>query len=117
MAWVPTDVIFFDSNGMDGWFQQTYKLVGTLTLAGQPIALGAMMQWAALVISYSQQQKPSIIFYGTGFFNIEPSRCMIAEAANGTSVEDTYAAVLFTRYMDNTYLGFCNVPANFLPAV
>ena len=41
MAWVPTDVSFFNSHGMDGWFEQTYKLVGTLTLDGHPIALRA----------------------------------------------------------------------------
>mmetsp|Transcript_22695 Transcript_22695/g.38822 ORF Transcript_22695/g.38822 Transcript_22695/m.38822 type:complete len:102 (+) Transcript_22695:614-919(+) len=40
MAWVPKDVSFFNSHDMDGWFEQTYKLVGTLTLAGHPIALG-----------------------------------------------------------------------------
>ena len=39
---------------------------------------------------------------------------MIAETATATSVEDTSAAVLFTRYMGNTYLGFCNVPGDHL---
>ena len=42
---------------------------------------------------------------------------MIAETASATSAEDTPPAVLFTRYMDNTYLGSCNVPGTLLPAV
>ena len=45
VTWVPTDVSFFNTNGMDGWFEQTYKVVGTLTLAGQPIALRARKLW------------------------------------------------------------------------
>ena len=67
LACVPSDVSSFNSHGMDSWCEQTYKLVGTLTLAGHPIALRAMMLWdspprAALAISYSLNPKPSIIF-------------------------------------------------------
>ena len=28
MAWELKDVSFFNSHGMDGWFEQTHKLVG-----------------------------------------------------------------------------------------
>ena len=44
-------------------------------------------------------------------------RCMIAEAATQPSLEDASAAVLFTKYMDNTYLGFYNIPDNILTVV
>ena len=122
VAWVPTDVRFFNSNGMACCLEQTYKLVGTLTLAGQPIALRAMM------LRDSQREcrrghiiqlapKTKLYFLRNYFLNIEPLRCMIAETAIATSVEDTSAAVLFTRYMDNTYHGFCNVRGTLLQAV
>ena len=42
---------------------------------------------------------------------------MIAETATAAVVDDMSAAVLFTRYMDNTYLEFCNVPGTLWPAV
>ena len=42
---------------------------------------------------------------------------MIAETGAAVAVEDVSATVLFTRYMDNNYLGFCNVPKSLLPAV
>jgi len=42
---------------------------------------------------------------------------MIAETATAVAVDDVSAAVLFTRYMDNTYPGFCNVPGTLLPVV
>ena len=42
---------------------------------------------------------------------------MIAETGTAVAPDDVSAAVLFTRYMDNTYLGFCNVPGTLLPAV
>ena len=45
MAWVPKEVSFSNSHGMDGWFEQTYKLVGTLTLDGHAIALRTMKLW------------------------------------------------------------------------
>ena len=45
VAWVPKDVSFFNSHGMDGWFEQTYKLVGSLTLDDHPITLRAMILW------------------------------------------------------------------------
>ena len=45
MAWEPKDVSFSDSHGMDCCFEQTHRLVGTLTLDGHPIALRAMMLW------------------------------------------------------------------------
>ena len=49
--------------------------------------------------------------------NISPLQCMIAETATATVVDDMSAAIIFTRYMDNTYLEFCNVPVTLLPAV
>ena len=122
MAWVPKDVTFFNSHGMDGWFEQTYKLVGTLTLDGHPITLRAMMLWD----SYSGGRLGHIIqsapktqhyFLRNYFLNISPLKCIIAETGTGVAVDDVSAAVLFTRYMDNTYLGFCNVSETLLPAV
>ena len=45
MAWVPKDVGCFNSHGMDGWVEQTYRLLGSLTLDFQPVVLRAMMLW------------------------------------------------------------------------
>ena len=44
-------------------------------------------------------------------------KCMIAETGAAVGAEDVSATVLFTGYMDNTYLGFCNVPESLLQAV
>ena len=122
MAWVPKDVSFSNSHGMDGWFEQTYKLVGTLTLDGHPIALRAMMLWDSHLegrLGHIIQSAPKTqhYFLRNYFWNISPLKCMIAETGAAVAVEDVSAAVLFTRYMDNTYLGFCNVPEPLLPAV
>ena len=38
------------------------------------------------------------------FVNISPLKCMIAETGVAVAVEDVSAAVLFTRYIQNTYL-------------
>ena len=122
MAWVPKDVRFSNSHGMDGWFEQTYKLVGTLTLDAHPIALRAMMLWDSqgeghlghIIESSTRTQH---YFLRNFFLNTSPLKCMIAETTTAVAVDNVSAAVLFTRYMDNTYLGFCNVLGNLLPAV
>ena len=44
-------------------------------------------------------------------------KCMIAETTTAVAVDKLSAAVLFTRYMDTTYLGFLNVLGNLLLAV
>ena len=49
--------------------------------------------------------------------NISSFKCMIATTGAAVPVDDVSAAVLFTRYMDNTYLRFCNVPEFLLLAV
>ena len=122
IAWVPNDVSFFNSHGMDGWFQQTCKLVGTMILAGQPIALCAMMLWdfsAEGRLGHITQSAPKTqhYFLRDYFLYISPLKCMIAETATAAAVDGISAAVLFTTYMDNTYLGFCNVLGTLLPAV
>ena len=122
MACVPKDVSFFNSHGMDGWFQQTYKLVGTLTLDGYPIALRAMMLWDShpegrLGHIIQSAPKTQQYFWRKYFLNIPPLKCRIAETGAAVAVDYVPAAVLFTRYMDNTYLGICNVPESLLPAV
>ena len=122
MAWVPKHVSPFNSHGMVGWFEQTHKLVGTLTLDGQPIALRAMMLWDSHPegrLSHIIQSAPKTQqnFLRDCFLNISPFKCMIAETGAAVAVEDVSAAVLFTRYMADTYLGFCNVVESLLPAV
>ena len=44
-------------------------------------------------------------------------KCMIPETTTAVAVDKVSAAVLFTRYMDNTYLGLCSVLGTLLPAV
>ena len=56
------------------------------------------------------------LFFRKYFLNISSLKCMIAETGAAVAVDDVSAAV-FTRYMNNTYLGFCNVPESLLPAV
>ena len=122
VAWVPTDVSFSNSHGMDGWLEQTYKLLGTPTLDGHLIALRAMMLWDSNPegrLGHIIQSAPKTQHYVLRdyFLNISPLNCMIAEKGAAVGLEEVSAAVLFTRYMDNTYLGFCNVPESLLPAV
>ena len=41
-----------------------------------------------------------------------PLRCMVAEASQPVTLTDDSPAVLFTHYMDNTKLAFCNIPCH-----
>ena len=45
------------------------------------------------------------------FFEQTPLNCMVDETPCAPALQDDSIAILLTRYMDITYLGFCNVPA------
>ena len=46
------------------------------------------------------------------FLHVIPLRCMVAETSRPMEVMDDSPVVLFTRYMDNTYLALCNLLAH-----
>ena len=45
IAWVPRDTSLFNREGMGGWFDQSYKLVGSLGIDGIAVALRALVVW------------------------------------------------------------------------
>ena len=115
IAWVPKDSSLFNREGMLGWFEQSHKEVGTLHVDGFMVALRTIVLWD----SHPEGQLGHIIqsaprcqhyFLRNYFLHVQPLKCMIAEFAKPQVLVDASPAVLFTRYMDTTYLAFCNVP-------
>ena len=101
---------------MSRWFQQSYRLVGSMSVDGVIVALPAVVPWD----SDHEGQFGHIIecapwrqhfFLRTYVLNVKPTYCMIAKTSKPRELLDDTHAVLFTTYMDNTYLAFCNVPA------
>ena len=93
LAWVPCDVSFLNLHGMDGLFEQTCKLVGTLTIAGHPIALRAILLWDSppegrLGHIIQSAPKAKHYFLRNYLLNIWPLQCMIAETATAAVVDD-----------------------------
>ena len=46
--------------------------------------------------------------------NVDPMRRMLVETANMPASMYNDPAIVLTRYMDNTYIAFCNMPAHLL---
>ena len=42
--------------------------------------------------------------------NVDPIMCIVAETSHAQHTLSIEPAILLTRYIDNTYVGFCNVP-------
>ena len=99
---------------MSGWFDQSYKLVGLLNVDGITVTLRTVVLWD----SHPEGRLGHIIqcaprrqhfFQRNYFFNVKPTYCMVAETSKPRKLLDDTIAVLFTGYMDDTYLAFCNV--------
>ena len=115
LAWVPKAAGLFNRDGMHGWFDQTYQLVGTLHVPGVAVALHALVLWDSHsegCLGHITQSAPrrQHFFLRNYFLNIQPLWCMIAKASYKPQLVDASPAMSFTKYMDNTYLGFCNIP-------
>ena len=119
VAWVPKDTHTFNRTGMSGWFEPAWKLVGTLFVQGVHIELRAVALWDShpegrlghIIQSAPRKQH---FFLRNYFLQVDPIRCIVAETSHTTAVLSTEPAILLTRYMDNTYVAFCNIPREVL---
>ena len=119
VTWVPRDTQAFNVSGMQGSFEQLWKLVGTLCVLGVDVELRVLVLWDShpegqvghIVQSAPRRQH---FFLRNYFLNIDPIKCMIAETASMPPLVCNRPAILFTRYIGNTYVAFCNVPQSLL---
>ena len=89
--------------------------MGTLCVQGVSIELRALALWDShpegrlghIIQSPPRRQH---FFLRNYFLHVDPIRCIFAETSQATALLSTEPAILLTRYMDNTYIAFCNIP-------
>ena len=115
VAWVPKDTHTFNSAGMSSWFEPSWKHVGTLCVQGIHVELRALALWDShpkgrlghIIQSAPRRQH---FFLRNYFLHVDPIKCIVAETSHTQDRLSIEPAILLTRYMDNTYVGFCNIP-------
>ena len=119
VAWVPKDTQVFNTSGMGGWFEPSWKHVGSLCVDSITIELRTLVLWDShpegrvghIIQSAPRRQH---LFLRNYFLNVDSLRCMLAESADLPEPMCSQPSILLTRYMDNTCVAFCNVPQHLL---
>ena len=118
-AWVPKDTQTFNVSGMQGWFESSWKHLGALCVLGVQSELHALVLWDSHPegrVSHIIQSAPrrQHFFLRNYFLNVDPLKCMLGESTSMPELVCDQPTTLLTRYMDNTYVAFCNVPPQVL---